>query len=89
MLKSESVPIVKPVSFKTPNVPDVVSFASDLKNDALSMLSNVSAFVAVPCILYPVARVSPSPTDVELKPLGAVPAVNAEVEPIAHLVPLL
>ena len=89
MLKSESTPTVKPVSFSTPKVAEVVSFASDLKNDALSILSNVSALVAVPCILYPVARLSPSPIDVEPNPEGAVLAVNAVVEPIANLVPLL
>ena len=48
MFKSESTPTENPVSLRTPNVPDVVSFASDLKKDALSILSNVSAFVAVP-----------------------------------------
>ena len=89
MLKSESTPTVKPVSFSTPKVAEVVSFASDLKNDALSILSNVSALVAVPCILYPVARLSPKPIDVEPNPEGAVLAVNAVVEPIANLVPLL
>ena len=48
IVKSESTPTVNPVSFSTPNVPEVVSFASDLKNDSLEILSSVSALVAVP-----------------------------------------
>ena len=48
ILKSESTPTVNHVSFSTPNVPDVVSLASDLKNDSLEILSSASALVAVP-----------------------------------------
>ena len=46
--KSLSAPMVIPESVTMPSVPVVVSFASDLRNDAAAMFPNASALVAVP-----------------------------------------
>ena len=48
ILASESTPTVIPVSFNTPSVPVVVSFATADKKSVESKLSSVCAFVASP-----------------------------------------
>jgi hypothetical protein len=56
-LKSLSAPTINPESFKTPNVPDVVSFALDLKKFAADMPPRASESVAVPVNLNPAIAV--------------------------------
>ena len=55
--KSLSAPIVIPESVTIPNVPVVVSLASDLRKLAAAIPPSASASVAVPCNLIPVGDV--------------------------------